>query len=680
MFQSDSHNLLDYSNKEILLQDIEISQLKPGTHAECNAGATTAETLLQLGLINWRRGNFDRSEQLLTKAQEISVDNQDIQFLAHCFIGLALVKTSLEKEDDAILSYKQAIKLSPKNIHLWNNLAGLYVKKDQLEQALSAFKNSIRINPDDAVAWYGLADILFQNGNVEEAIHAYKRTITLLPEASIENPNFDNRIPESNKRFILPWLRLAALYTKKYQYINAIEMYRKAVALDVDNAEIWNEMGTLYFKIGAYEEALNAFSKAIEHNLENGKTYLNLACAYLKLGRVQDSIPHFIKSTEMLSDRQDRELASNLLEKAISEVKKGNSIDISAKGKEIQFSSTVEDVTWFYYKYNEEFTSNNLSFPVYRQENAAAISSHEFLKSNARNLIVKKNDRQTKKGEGTMLGQFPPSPLKQIHPRIKHKSEETSNTTTENSDPTIWIEKGNLHFQNTNYKEAIISYNHAIEISPSFGKPYHNLALIHFIQGDFDEAILLYQESIGFLNTDHEKAIAWNGLGNAYRCKKDYANAVLAYQRASEMDKENGGVVDEQIIFEVSEEKRTANFWNELGMLLFKTGAYTRAASAFRKSIDLEPSSGHSYSNLARVCTTQGQYKEALYLYRKSIDLITNERERANVWNRLGDVHRKLNDYDNALKAYQNATTLKNEKMSLLNRARLSLLSNRRAN
>jgi tetratricopeptide (TPR) repeat protein len=270
--------------------------------------------------------------------------------------------------------------------------------------------------------------------------------------------------------------------------------------------------------------------------------------------------------------------------------------------------------------------------------------------------------------------------LKQIHPRIKHQSEETCNTTTEISDPTIWNEKGNIQFQNKDYKEAIISYNHAIEISPSFGMPYHNLALIQFIQGNFDEAILLYQESIGFLNTDHEKAIAWNGLGNAYRCKKDYANALLAYQRASEMDKENGGVVDQQIVFEVCEEKRTANFWNELGMLFFKTGAYARAASAFRKSIDLEPSSGHSYSNLARVCMTQGQYKEALYLYRKSIDLIKNANERANAWNRLGDVHRKLNDYDNALKAYQKATTLKNDKMSLLNRARLSLLSNRKAN
>jgi tetratricopeptide (TPR) repeat protein len=244
----------------------------------------------------------------------------------------------------------------------------------------------------------------------------------------------------------------------------------------------------------------------------------------------------------------------------------------------------------------------------------------------------------------------------------------------------VWNEKGNIHFQNKDYREAIVSYKNAIDISPSFGRPYHNLALIHFIQGNFDEAILLYQESIGFLITDHEKAMAWNGLGNAYRCKKDYANALLAFQQASELDKENGGIVDKQIIFEVREEKRTANFWNELGMLFFKTGAYAKAASAFQKSIDLEPSSGHFYSNLARVRTTQGQYKEALYLYRKSIDLLTNEKERANAWNRLGDVHRKLNDYDNALKAYQKATTLKNDKMSLLNRARLSLLSNRKAN
>ena len=52
--------------------------------------------------------------------------------------------------------------------------------------------------------------------------------------------------------------------------------------------------------------------------------------------------------------------------------------------------------------------------------------------------------------------------------------------------------------------------------------PYSNLALTYVTQGQFAEAILLYQKSIELLDSDRDKALSWNGLGNAYRCIGDY--------------------------------------------------------------------------------------------------------------------------------------------------------------
>ena len=72
----------------------------------------------------------------------------------------------------------------------------------------------------------------------------------------------------------------------------------------------------------------------------------------------------------------------------------------------------------------------------------------------------------------------------------------------------------------------------------------------------------------------------------------------------------------------------------------------------------------------------QGNYKEAVPLYLKSIDMFPDDKDKSVAWNRLGNVYRKMNDYENAKQAYQNAVQLSDEKTSLLTRTRFTLLGN----
>jgi tetratricopeptide (TPR) repeat protein len=63
-------------------------------------------------------------------------------------------------------------------------------------------------------------------------------------------------------------------------------------------------------------------------------------------------------------------------------------------------------------------------------------------------------------------------------------------------------------------------------------------------------------------------------------------------------------------------------------------------------------------------------------LYQKSIELLQDDKDKAVTWNRLGNVYRKLNDYERAIQAYQKAVALTDEDAGLLTRTRFSLLSN----
>ena len=106
------------------------------------------------------------------------------------------------------------------------------------------------------------------------------------------------------------------------------------------------------------------------------------------------------------------------------------------------------------------------------------------------------------------------------------------------SEHELWNELGNLYFMSGAYEQAIHAYSRSIQTDSSYGKPYSNLALIYVRQGKYDEAVKLFRRSLDLLVDVKEKAISWNRLGKVYRQSKDYQQAVIAFQRADELDPE----------------------------------------------------------------------------------------------------------------------------------------------
>ena len=98
--------------------------------------------------------------------------------------------------------------------------------------------------------------------------------------------------------------------------------------------------------------------------------------------------------------------------------------------------------------------------------------------------------------------------------------------------------------------------------------------------------------------------------------------------------------------------------WNELGNLYFLSGAYAQAVHAYHRAIKLDDSFGRPYSNLALTYVQQGKFEQAVDLYRRSIELLTENKEKAISWNRLGNVYRYLRDYQEAVVAYRQADQL----------------------
>lgn len=70
--------------------------------------------------------------------------------------------------------------------------------------------------------------------------------------------------------------------------------------------ELWNELGNLYFLSGSYDDAIHAYSKAIALEPDIGEPYNNLAQAWVQIGYYAEAVTYFQQSIQLLTDSREK--------------------------------------------------------------------------------------------------------------------------------------------------------------------------------------------------------------------------------------------------------------------------------------------------------------------------------------------------------------------------------------
>lgn len=720
----------DDTEEKINLREAILTELPENAEST----STRANLMLTLGILNWRKGNFEKANEFLQNAIKAAVRLEDNWFEAECLNAIALVKFSQGKHDEAIDSYKQAIAIAPQQIFIWNNLGNLCMKSMRNDEAMLAFKKALQHNPKDPIAWNGLGTVYYRNGYVDDSINAYRKAIEYAPSyaspwtglgdayASIGREidaiiGYQNAI-ELNKDLATPWLRIAEIYSKQGRNQDALKTYQRALLIEPKNHQIWNELGLIFMQVNSFEEARQAFSKASELDRSYGWAYCNLALAHANQGNYQEAIEACHRSLEVFTEDNDKAIALDRLAnfyRAINDYDKAmqtfqmadklNGCAIpteqtpasdSARPGPVQRSESTLEVRLPTEPEEASQTEEAISFEEIKQEKhempAWILQAKPWNQNNNTSVtysddLFRKDEPKSLKRkqieELTMKTQTARQPLREFvsAPSLSENLFSidlfgNEDEITETKNPEVWNEKGNIHYQNGSYDHAIAAYNKAIELDRSFGWPYSNLALTYLTLGKLAEAVLLYQKSAALLLNREEKAASWNSLGNIHRHLNDYENALKAYQKADELDPQNAGKREKVDLAICGPNSQNAQVWLELGSLFFKSASYNEAVNAYTNAIKMDPSSGWAQSNLAMSLVYQGKYEEAVPVYLKSIELFSDDKDKSTSWNRLGNVYRKLNDQSSARKAYQTAVVLSKEKTNLLTRTRLTLLGN----
>ena len=83
--------------------------------------------------------------------------------------------------EEAILSYKQVLKLDPDYAPAHINLGTLYYNQSDYELAEEHYRKAIECDPRYALAYFDLGNVLDETQRLEEAIAAYKAALQLAP-------------------------------------------------------------------------------------------------------------------------------------------------------------------------------------------------------------------------------------------------------------------------------------------------------------------------------------------------------------------------------------------------------------------------------------------------------------------------------------------------------------------
>ena len=193
-----------------------------------------------------------------------SVPTNDLIALEAYFLGRQLLaKRNVPALAEAIARFGEAVARDPKfalahvgladstRLHSGYSAMGPDERKQALSRAREAVERALALNPMLGEAYAAMGSLFLREGKPEEAEAAFKRAIDL-------NPNYAPAY-----QWYGEWLGLAYRMGESDRLDLALELSRKAIALDPKSAIITNDYGEVLQYGGRYEEALAQFEKSV---------------------------------------------------------------------------------------------------------------------------------------------------------------------------------------------------------------------------------------------------------------------------------------------------------------------------------------------------------------------------------------------------------------------------------
>jgi len=164
------------------------------------------------------------------------------------------------REEEAITSFRQALKDNPDNVDAMRFLAAVYLKQERkLRDATALLERATQVAPDFGAAWFDLGQVFLRRAMRMEAIEAFTQATVLEPGNGIA------------------WERLASVTAGAGYPEQAAEAFQKAIALSPKFAGFHMGFGHVLKTLGDQPASLHAYREAIRLRPDFGEVYWSMA-------------------------------------------------------------------------------------------------------------------------------------------------------------------------------------------------------------------------------------------------------------------------------------------------------------------------------------------------------------------------------------------------------------------
>ncbi len=206
-----------------------------------------AANVLGQGIDYFQNGKYDLAVNSFKRAAALSPFSDNA---ATAYDYAARAYLAQEKTEQAIKTYKEAIRIYPQRDEFHLALGDIYLQEEMPEEALAQFEAAVKLNPANAESRYSLGQSYISSGEMDKAREQFLKVVELTPvsaagyyglgqvahlEGNLEDAVSQlTKAIQVNKGFELAYLELGYVYADRGDFQNAEDQSRTLEAKGSD--------------------------------------------------------------------------------------------------------------------------------------------------------------------------------------------------------------------------------------------------------------------------------------------------------------------------------------------------------------------------------------------------------------------------------------------------------------
>ena len=210
--------------------------------------------------------------------------------LGNCF--------SLQKEHETALRFfRRALQLDPKHPYAHTLCGHEYFANEDFDKAMTSYRAAIRLDPRHYNAWYGLGTVYYRQEKYELSEYHFRHALGINSRSSV----------------LFCYLGMAQHALRRTG--DALELLRKAVALDAKNPLAKYEKASVLLSDDRFQEALEELEELKTVAPREASVFFLMGRIYKKLGLADQAMVNFSVALDLKPASSDVNLIKSAIEK-----------------------------------------------------------------------------------------------------------------------------------------------------------------------------------------------------------------------------------------------------------------------------------------------------------------------------------------------------------------------------